>query len=315
MTYSLHLAHPAGRVGAVPSGAPHVAAAQVAPLAFVALLLAATLATARPLAAQQTRTVRGAVIDSETRQPVDGVLVRATGTESRAFTDETGAFRLDDVPAGPQTFVLQRIGYGVSEVELDPPGDEAIIISIKPVPVQLPGLVAEARTFAARLDSITHYMDRNVYGRYWTFTGTLPRVAGLEEMRKVHHLDDPELALRALRVQPSLDHDCSIQDGAGIVGPGVHRRRVMAARQGRPMTLSTIVYIDGEKFGYRGQGCDSLRRMDTSSICRMELMQIRGRSYRLMVWTCAFLARLAAGDKPVPELMEVELLWPDFMRP
>lgn len=280
-----------------------------------ALLLAATLCIPGLLDAQETRTVRGAVIDAQTRRPVEGVLVQASGTEDRALTDADGAFRLDGVPSGPQTFALQRIGYRVSEVTLDPPTDAPVLFEIDPAPVPVPGLDAEARSFRARMDSIMHYMDRNAFGRYWSsIYSNMPRVAGLEKMREYHHLDDPELAIRALGVEPAMDFDCGLRPGIGIVGKTAHGQRMRAGSS----SLSTIVHIDGEKFGYDGQGCDRLREMDTSSICRMELFHLPDQhraDYHLRVWTCALLARLAAGDEPVPEMIAPVVLWPDFMGP
>jgi len=280
-------------------------------------LLLGSLAWPGPptLHGQEARTVRGTVIDAETRRPVEGVLVRASGTEDRALTDREGGFRLDGVPAGPQTFVLQRIGYGVHEIELDPQPGEPVTIELDAVPVELPGVDAEARSFEARMDSISSFMDREALGRYWSSPETnMPRVAGLETMREYHHLDDPELALQALGVTPAMDFDCGIRSGAGIVGRFSHRNRMNFGNRGEP----TIVYIDGESFGYEGQGCDQLRAMDTSSICRMELFHFPDPDlpdYRLRVWTCSFLARAAASAEPIPGLIAPVLLWPDLMGP
>jgi len=288
--------------------------ARMAPGA-VTLLLAAALCIPGTLDAQQARTVRGTVIDAGTQAPVEGVLVRATGTEARALTDAEGAFRLDGVPTGTRTFVLQRIGYGVVQVELDPPTDAPVTFEIEPRPVALPGLDAEARSFRARMDSISTFMDRNAFGRYWASAYTnMPRVAGIEEMREVHHLDDPELALRALGVSPALDQNCSLQGGIGVVGRFSHDQQMRSG--GGPR--ETLVYIDGESYGQDGLGCDRMRGMDTSSICRMELFHVPDKwlpDYRLRVWTCAFLARLAADDQPVPEMTAPAILWPDLMGP
>lgn len=282
---------------------------------LLTVLLASTAIAPGALDAQETRTVRGTVVDAETRRPVEGVLVRATGTVARALTDAGGAFRLDGVPTGPQTFVLQRIGYGVHEVELDPPAGEPVTIELEAVPVELPGVDAEARSFEARMDSISSFMDRDAFGRYWSSPNTnAPRVADLEKMRQYHHLDDPELALQALGVSPAMDFDCGIRSGTGIVGRFSHRDRMNHGNRDEP----TIVYIDGESYGYEGQGCDRLRAMDTSSICRMELFHFPDPylpDYRLRVWTCSFLARAAASDEPIPELVAPVLLWPDFMSP
>lgn len=277
--------------------------------AAVALVLMAGSGTP-PLRAQEIRTVRGTVVDRVTGEPVEGVLVRVSDSEGAAFTDAAGGFVLERAPPGPLTFVLQRIGYGVSEVEVDPPEGEPLVIALEPAPVELPGLDAEARSFEARLDSIDAFMDRNAFGRYWGAGSDMPRVANLERMREFHDLDDPELALWALRVTPAMDFDCS------VVAYGSAAHRVSGSLERR--TFPTLVSIDGVEWRIPGIGCDKLRAMDTSSICRMELFHVPAihlPDHRIRVWTCAFLARVALSGEPIPERMRAELLWPDFMPP
>jgi len=289
--------------------------------AVLAAMLLGALWEAAPLHAQEIRTVRGTVIDVESAEPIDGMIVRVMGTEVAAVTDSAGTFELRRVPLGRQTFRFQRIGEGTSEMVVDPPPSELLVVRVEPAPVVLPGIAAEARSFEARMDSIMDFMDRAAYGRYWTGGNqSLPRVAGIEKMREYHDVDDPELALAALGVTPAMDFDCSVAP----YGAGGHGDR-MAGRDRLPV----MIYIDGERWPILG--CDRLRAMDTSSICRMELFHAPGRGppsptvtmgggsqpvdvdHYLRVWTCAFLARAAAADEPIPEVVEPNLLWPDFL--
>jgi TonB-linked SusC/RagA family outer membrane protein len=78
-------------------------------MAASVLVLAVTLPpTAR---AQQTGTVTGTISDSTTRTPVTGARVAIVGTARTTISDAAGAYRLADVPTGPMTLRVQRIGY------------------------------------------------------------------------------------------------------------------------------------------------------------------------------------------------------------
>lgn len=69
------------------------------------------LAAATPLAAQETGTIRGTVIDAGTQSPLSGVQVSIPGTGLGSLTDDAGEYELVGVPAGPQTVRAQSIGY------------------------------------------------------------------------------------------------------------------------------------------------------------------------------------------------------------
>ncbi len=78
---------------------------------IVLLLLALTSAASF---AQISQTVRGKVVDAETRYPLIGatVALMANGTvEKGTVTDADGHFRIDNVPVGRQNFQVQFVGY------------------------------------------------------------------------------------------------------------------------------------------------------------------------------------------------------------
>jgi TonB-dependent starch-binding outer membrane protein SusC len=70
------------------------------------------LASAMPAWAQSTGSITGRVVDRATQRPIGGVQVRIVGTTRGAQTDETGAYRIVNLPTGVTQIAAQRIGYG-----------------------------------------------------------------------------------------------------------------------------------------------------------------------------------------------------------
>lgn len=76
---------------------------------IVAFLLGATLAFS-----QITQTVRGKVVDSESKFPLLGatvMLLTDDGGSTGGVTDINGSFRLENVPTGRRNFKVQYVGY------------------------------------------------------------------------------------------------------------------------------------------------------------------------------------------------------------
>lgn len=82
--------------------------------ATVLFLAAAALGltAVRPLAAQETGSIRGKVTDAVTARPISGAQVFIVGTERGGLTNAQGDFFLLNVPAGEHTLRVEIIGYG-----------------------------------------------------------------------------------------------------------------------------------------------------------------------------------------------------------
>lgn len=66
-----------------------------------------------PASAQTgTGTISGRVIDRTSQRPLGSVQVRIVGTQRGAQTDESGQYRITNIPVGQVQIVAQRIGYG-----------------------------------------------------------------------------------------------------------------------------------------------------------------------------------------------------------
>ncbi|HEU4385284.1 MAG TPA: carboxypeptidase-like regulatory domain-containing protein, partial [Anaeromyxobacteraceae bacterium] len=82
-------------------------------------LVPIALALSGIASAQTTGTIIGVVTDASTGKPVAGALVVATGPnlqgEQTAITDETGNYRIGQLPAGDYKLAVQLQGYKPAE--------------------------------------------------------------------------------------------------------------------------------------------------------------------------------------------------------
>jgi TonB-linked SusC/RagA family outer membrane protein len=79
--------------------------------ALTALLAVLGVASASPLAAQATGTVRGRVTDAKTQRALSGAQVSLVGTTRRAVTGTNGEYSLANVPTGTARVRAELIGY------------------------------------------------------------------------------------------------------------------------------------------------------------------------------------------------------------
>jgi len=63
----------------------------------------------------QTGTIEGRAFAVPSLEPLSGVEVALPGVDRRTVSDESGQFRLDDVPSGQQTVLARHVGYGTQE--------------------------------------------------------------------------------------------------------------------------------------------------------------------------------------------------------
>ncbi len=93
-------------------------------------LISLLLLLSGAIQAQITQTIRGKVIDKESKFPLIGVNVYATGSDGQqigAVTDENGKYRINEVPIGRTKVVFSYIGYN------DVNQDNIIVSSAKEV--------------------------------------------------------------------------------------------------------------------------------------------------------------------------------------
>ena len=83
-------------------------------LALAGLALPAPAGAQQPPAAGQGGTIAGTVRDRTTQQPIASAQVSIVGTTRGGLTNDQGAYRLTDVPAGTHQVRVMRIGYQAS---------------------------------------------------------------------------------------------------------------------------------------------------------------------------------------------------------
>lgn len=118
-------------------------------------LAAATLTACLPFGAElcspasaaaqdATGIVGGRVVDSDSREPVEGVIVRIVDV-SPVLTDERGLFEMPVVPAGSRLISFEHLAYGMHDRSIDVlPGEQiALVVEISAEAIDLEPVVVE----------------------------------------------------------------------------------------------------------------------------------------------------------------------------
>lgn len=84
----------------------------------VLFVIGLILFAAQPLMAAGTGTIKGKVLDRETKEPLPGATVLVKGTSLGAATNISGEFSIHVVPAGNQTLSVTYVGYVPTTVEV-----------------------------------------------------------------------------------------------------------------------------------------------------------------------------------------------------
>lgn len=96
-----------------------------------------------PLSAQTVGRIRGSVTDAATNLPIAEVQIAVLGTTFAAATNASGSFALDNVPAGPRTVRIRRLGYAQVDTGITVPegGDVRLDVALRAAPSVLSQVV------------------------------------------------------------------------------------------------------------------------------------------------------------------------------
>ena len=101
-----------------------------------------------------TQTLRGAILDADTRQPLPGATLRLLGTEYGAVADSLGRFRLEGVPVGRYQAEASYVGYErllLPEILLEAGKEVVLRLELRPAAAQLAGVEVRAARSDSRL--------------------------------------------------------------------------------------------------------------------------------------------------------------------
>lgn len=148
-------------------------------------------------------TLAGYVRD-ELGHPIPLATVLAEGTKLTTTTDDSGYFRLRDVPAGPETFTAMRIGYSPVSFEVTLPADSAVNTEIRlHATVSLNKMTITDKARPAALTKVG-FTERQTIGRGYFITPDVIEKAPIS--------DSPGAMLREI---PGLQVTCPRRQGGG----------------------------------------------------------------------------------------------------
>ena len=130
--------------------------------------LAALMAVFPALARAQQTTVTGVVREVTSSTPLVGAVVTlGRGTDERSTrSDANGAFSFSKVARGTYPLTVRRLGYEPSQVDVDVPQDQPVVITMRRV---------------ASLDTVrVHAADQGIYGVVGTARDLRPLAASIQ---------------------------------------------------------------------------------------------------------------------------------------
>jgi TonB-linked SusC/RagA family outer membrane protein len=110
------------------------------------LAIVGIAAIGQPLHGQQLGAIRGRVIVEGANRPLGAVQVSVVGTQIGAQTNDNGEYRLNNVPPGPRTVRVQRIGFAAASNPVTVVAGETATLdfTIREAPVSLEQVVVTA---------------------------------------------------------------------------------------------------------------------------------------------------------------------------
>jgi TonB-dependent starch-binding outer membrane protein SusC len=114
--------------------------------AGILIALAALVAWAAPIMAQDTATLTGQVVDETTQRPLGGVQIFIVGSSRGTLTNQQGRFLIPNVPAGTYDVRASLIGYsqGTERVTLASGATATLSFSLAPSAIALDEVIVSA---------------------------------------------------------------------------------------------------------------------------------------------------------------------------
>src|SRR5947208_13744285 len=211
-----------------------------------------------PLVAQQTGTVSGTVVATESGAPLVGASVVVVGTARSVLTNEKGQYHLS-VPAGAHSVRARRIGYEAAEERVVVPAGQTVTVDFKltATPLSLNEIVVVgARTSRTAVE-----------------TPVPVDVITSQEVQETGHTEVNQI-LATLAPSFNASHQ-TIADGSDHINPaslrGLGPDQVLVLVNGKRRHSSALVHVNGT-FGRGTVGVD-LNAIPAAAIERIEVLR------------------------------------------
>ena len=211
-----------------------------------------------PLVAQQTGTVSGTVVATESGAPLAGASVVIVGTARSVLTNEKGLYHLS-VPAGTHSVRARLIGYEAAEQRVVVPAGQTITVDFKltATPLSLNEVVVVgARTSRTAVE-----------------TPVPVDVITSQEVQETGHTEVNQI-LATLAPSFNASHQ-TIADGSDHINPaslrGLGPDQVLVLVNGKRRHSSALVHVNGT-FGRGTVGVD-LNAIPAAAIERIEVLR------------------------------------------
>jgi hypothetical protein len=142
---------------------------------------------ALPVAAQETHTVTGRVVNRSDNSALPGISV-TTGDGRTALTDDNGRFRIREIPSGRLILQATGLGYLPADTALVILNDTTVTIAMEPAPIGLAPLTGDVRFVTIRGDVVEEKNRAMVVDAEVTATAdrkTTTNVAGRFKLARV----------------------------------------------------------------------------------------------------------------------------------
>ncbi len=168
-------------------------------------------------------TIRGAVRDAATGEPLPGAVVALTDLDRTAVAGPDGRYELAAVPPGPQHLVVRRLGYRSRTLHLlvPPGGGLRVDVSLQPAPLELEGLVVASSRPIRGLDAgdSTAFPDRGLTMAALMNHPTLAQPDAFRALAGGEVVLDPEAAVGVHVRGGGADHTAYLLDGVPLLNP------------------------------------------------------------------------------------------------
>ena len=234
-------------------------------------LIACCIALGTLLEPVAGQTLRGRILDSETREPVRlayvGLLTEGQSMAVASLADTAGVFEITAPVPGQYFVYISRSGYETimdGVFELGNEGELEVQIGMKPLPIELDELVVEAELASASFLERNGFYERAITGR-----GVLMLREEIEQV-SIDRVTD------VMRRIPLLD----IDESRPLAGPqAMQNPEIQVVRNGQ--YCSPTLYIDRHVVNSGSLG--AVRPDDYVSVAEIEAMEVYARSSEVPV--------------------------------